>query len=120
MENAPIDTELPQSFCDAFTTLFNGLSLLSKGETAPASATDGEDSTVPDGDLESLLRQLQQMLTQGDPEARQLLGPLKRLLSEPKQLEQLKQIRAQLDNYDFDNALLNLKELSATLTGKKR
>lgn len=118
-DDESIEAELPRSFRDAFTTLFNGLSILSE-ENPPISATDKKQATAPDDDPENLLRQLRQMLTQGDPEARQLLEQLGRLLSGPTQQEQLKQIRTQLDDYDFDNALLNLNKLTANLTGKAR
>ncbi len=118
-EEVPSNVKIPRSFLDAFTTLFKGLSILGEGSPS-ASVTNGEQATTPDDDPESLLRQLQQMLAQGDPEARQLLEPLERLLPEPAQREQLKLIRTQLDDYDFDGALLNLTMLSANFTGKRQ
>jgi ABC-type amino acid transport substrate-binding protein/DNA-binding response OmpR family regulator len=119
-EKAPRNVKIPQSFLDAFTTLFNGLSILLKEDDLTAPGTSGDQASRSDSTPESLLHQLQQMLAQGDPDARQLLEPLERLLPEPAQQEQLQQIRTQLDEYDFDGALRNLNMLSANLTGKRQ
>ncbi len=108
------EARLPQSFRDAFTTLFDGLSSLGEIEapTLPAAATD---EISPAGeDLDELLQRFRQMLSQGNPEAAHLLAPLERLLPGTVQLQQ---IRVQLNSYDFDGALQKLNELTSSLTG---
>ena len=111
------EARLPQSFRDAFATLFDGLSALQELEQPTAREADAEEMEAPDINLDERLRRLEQMLIEGNPEAMDLLVPVESLLPEPAQREQLKQITELLDGYDFDNALLELRELASTLVG---
>ncbi len=118
-QNELSDSRLPQSFRDAFHTLFDGLTAIQDREISQAS-TASLDDTLADDDLYALLQRLQHMLIEGNSEAATLLGPLEQLLTDTTQQKQLNQIGAQLENYEFDLALRILEELSATLTGDKR
>jgi polar amino acid transport system substrate-binding protein len=104
--------ELPQSFCLAFATLFDGLSVLQLPEESPASAAEDEDGGIVKGDLDELLSRLQRMLVEGSPEASALLVPIKKMLVDTAQQEQLDQIGVLLDKYEFDLALPLLKRIT--------
>ncbi len=110
------EARLPQSFRDAFSTLFDGLAVLQELEQ-PTAQEAGAGEEVPDISLDKLLRRLDQMLIEGNPEAADLLASIERLLPETEQREQLMRIAELLDSYDFDNALLKLRELASTLVG---
>jgi ABC-type amino acid transport substrate-binding protein/DNA-binding response OmpR family regulator len=110
------DVELPQSFRNAFATLFDGLSAL-RAPGKPIAAASVADATSGEDDLGDLLNRLQQMLIEGNPEAATLLAPLEKLLTDTEQREQLKQIGALLENYEFDFALPILRKITAELTG---
>lgn len=114
------DAVLPHSFRDAFVALFDGIDALQIDEAPPDVDSSGKDETLSDDDIDGLFNRLQRMLTEADPAATAILRILERQLTDSIQLEYLKQIGAQLDNYEFDLALLKLKELGATLTGDKR
>jgi ABC-type amino acid transport substrate-binding protein/DNA-binding response OmpR family regulator/anti-sigma regulatory factor (Ser/Thr protein kinase) len=111
------DVELPQSFRYAFTTLFDGLSTLGAPGKPAVSAAGAVDTTIGEGDLDDLLGRLQQMLIEGSPEATTLLGPLEKLLTDTEHREQLNQIGALLENYEFDFALPILRKITTKLTG---
>ncbi len=112
------DAKLPQAFRDAFNTLFDGLSMLH--EEDPQSAIEGvtRDNLLHE-DPNDLLERLQHMLTEGDSDAIKLLPRLEAMLVDTGQREQLQQISALLNNYEFDFALLKLKELATTISGDK-
>ncbi len=115
--NALSEARLPQSFRDAFATLFDGLAVLQELEQPTAQETGAGEMEAPNISIDELLRRLDQMLMEGNPEAIDLLAPIERLLPEAAQREQLKQIVELLGSYDFDNALLRLHELTSTLAG---
>jgi polar amino acid transport system substrate-binding protein len=113
------DVRLPQSFRDAFATLFEGLSKLQDLEASQVSEVETVHEDVPDQSLDELLHRLQQMLAEGNPQAVDLLAPLGQLLPDRAQQEQLQLIGGQLENYDFDSALLSLEKLSVNLAGNE-
>jgi polar amino acid transport system substrate-binding protein len=114
------NVKLPQSFLQAFTTLFNGLSALHVLEKTTGFAADVEDMPAGEGNLDDLLGRLQQMLIEGNPAATTLLGPLQKLLTDEEQLEYLNQVGALLENYEFDYALPILRKIIVKLTGESQ
>jgi polar amino acid transport system substrate-binding protein len=117
LEEKRQNVELPKSFRQAFTTLFDGLSALRVPEETTASTASINDTSVAEGDPEDLLKRLQQMLVEGNPEAKALLDPLERLLTSTEQREQLNRIGALLENYEFDLALPLIKRITEKQTG---
>lgn len=109
--------DLPIQFRNAFTTLFDGLSTLTATDELPTASVKDEGVGVADADLVSLLGDLRQMLTEGNPDAAVLLPALEPLLGDVAQHEQLKQVAIQISGYNFDEAQRTLDALSTTLTG---
>ncbi len=118
--NEPVKPVLSQSFRDAFNVLFDGIAALRDVEDGVDASHEVADDRLLEDDVDELLRRLQHMLTEGDTDAKTILELLERRLSDKAQLELIRQISGQLDNYEFDLALEQLGELSATLTGDKR
>ncbi len=106
--------DLPISFRDAFTTLFDGLATLPENEEPPAASVI-EGAGTADGDLHSLLRELRQMLIEGEPDAVKVLASIEQLLIDEAQQEQLTRIATQIGDYDFDGAKSTLDTLFVTL-----
>jgi polar amino acid transport system substrate-binding protein len=109
--------ELPQSFCLAFATLFDGLSVLQLPEENPELVDDAGGGILVEDNLDELLSRLQRMLVEGSPEATALLTPLKKMLVDTAQQEQLDQIGALLDKYEFDLALPIVKRITEKQKG---
>jgi len=103
---------LPETFREAFTTLFDGLAALPEEE---ARAADDAGCEAAEGDLEARLRHLRQMLIEGDPDARHVLVPLNRALRDREQREPLEQMAEQISDYDFDSAQQTLDLLMQKL-----
>jgi polar amino acid transport system substrate-binding protein len=117
LANELLDDELPQSFRDAFTSLFDGLAALHAVNQSQSTGDEDGETTTAYGNPEELLNQLEQLLTEGNPQAKTLLAPLGQLLTDERQREQLKQVGLQLEDYEFDLALDAVKEISSTLAG---
>lgn len=113
-------TDLPTSFREAFATLFTGLTVLRQNQELPVASAGEVESDIAGGDFNGLLCQLQQMLTEGEPDAVKVLAPLKRILTNAWQQEQLTRIAAQIGDYNFDGAKQTLDALSTTMTGNKK
>ncbi len=106
--------DLPASFCEVFTTLFDGLAGLSFSESNTATM---EESINAEGNIEELLQQLRQSLLEGDPDALKRVVQLEGRLSDPADQQRLKQVAAQIAEYDFDAAQQTLDNMSITRTG---
>lgn len=111
------DIDLPASFRAAFTTVFDGMIAMQQNEEPAATSMHDKGSGAADDNVGGLLDKLQPMLTEGEPDAINVLIQLERLLSDEAQLEQLNRIAMQIDNYDFDGALRSLNRLSTKLKG---
>ena len=107
---------LPQEFRDAYTILFDGLAKLEAGkEPALTTMTDPHSVRTANDDLESLLRQLGQLLREGDPEGAKMLRKIERRLPNPSLRENVRRLADQIESYDFDQALDTLAILSNEL-----
>ena len=106
--------DLPESFRNAFTTLFDGLVALQENAADTAEMAESADA---EGNSEELLQQLRQLLAEGDPDAMKMVVQLERLMPDSTAQQQLKQIAAQINEYDFDTAQRTLESLSTKQTG---
>lgn len=82
----PCDTRLPESFHDAFKTLFSGLSVLQNDMYMSDSVENFKASGAMHDDINQLLNRLRHMFAEGDTEARKLLPKLDQLLAGTEQL----------------------------------
>ncbi len=119
VEKEAVEVRLPNSFDKAFNALLNGLSMLLHDKKSVPSIAAEDAQVVPEGDRDDLFMQLQQMLREGNPDARKLLKQLEQFALETNQQKHLEQINARLNEYDFDNALLLLEELISDMTGTR-
>ncbi|EXJ13478.1 transporter substrate-binding domain-containing protein [Imhoffiella purpurea] len=107
-------SELPEAFVEAFTILVTGLASLEGGEIRRETVTQAPRSATPE-QLDGLLRRLERLLEEGDPQAKDLISELEAALSDSGHPESLRRLGEQIDAYDFDLAQETLAALSAEL-----
>ncbi|MCF6282849.1 MAG: transporter substrate-binding domain-containing protein [Candidatus Polarisedimenticolaceae bacterium] len=108
-EIAPSDG-LPESFTSAFNQLFESLSLFVE-ETMQQHDKSSEQTELSSDELINVLKSLSAMIKDGNPDA---LEPLKEIKAAKGALQVnslLKNLKSQVENYDFDMADSTLKQL---------
>jgi ABC-type amino acid transport substrate-binding protein/DNA-binding response OmpR family regulator/HPt (histidine-containing phosphotransfer) domain-containing protein len=114
--NGDIDGQggLPEEFVGAFKKLLLGLTDLVEdtGQKNVEKTVVAETTTK---NKESLFARLNQLLTEGNPEAKDLMAELEAALPAMELRESLQTLAEQIDNYDFDKAQQTLAGLSEYL-----
>ncbi|WP_078118624.1 transporter substrate-binding domain-containing protein [Thiosocius teredinicola] len=110
---------LPKDFREAFTRLFGGLTRLGSSDEPPVANAAAEAGDAQEQDVGALLRQLEQSLSEGDPEAVRLVRALDRAIADPAIRTQLEQIIAFIESYEFDEAVTVLSTVSQSLLEKQ-
>ncbi len=100
--------DIPTTFRDTFSTLFDGLASVQENEEPDTKEIEERGNGKANAAL--LLQQLKTMLNEGDPDALKVVTQLERVLT-GKQQEQLKQMATQIDEYNFDDAQQTLNTL---------
>ncbi len=118
LENAIInkqagsDVRLSDAFCAAFGELFASLATLAGDLPSVQQKTATQPVELSQGELKQLLEKLSIMLEEGNPDAAGILNTIKAGLNNIGLDEQLTTLQAQIENYDFDEAALTLKQLA--------
>lgn len=110
-----IGNKLPAAFRGAFTVLFDGLAQLQQSEQPATTST----VDVSGSDLSELLGQLRQALREGDSDAIKFVTALEPLINDKEMQPQLRQLKNEIDEYDFDSALTRLEQISTVLAGSE-
>jgi len=108
-------SEIPTSFRAAFKALFQGLASLQQApQQHPFPAT--EEHPIEPADLDALYLAIDELLDEGDPEAKKLLVKINAAHKNSAEQDILKCLSDQIDNYEFDQARETLRALSANKT----
>ncbi len=100
-------------FHDAFAELFSGLQLFLESSRERTAQVDATGSQAADAvDAERLIQALDQMLTEGNPEAKRLFLSISEALSSEETQALMEQLSTQIREYDFDLARATLAALS--------
>lgn len=109
---------LPGDFTQAFSRLFGGLAKL-EGASAALTEEDVSDAKILDGDMEDLIKQLEQLLTEGDPDAAGMAKSMGNMVADEGVRDQLNQIVKYVQSYEFDEAIAALSTVSQSLLEKQ-
>jgi polar amino acid transport system substrate-binding protein len=110
---------LPDAFCQAFDELFNGLrsylGALPPPHPSPLAATA---ATPTDSEINKLITTLDNMLAEGNPDAKGLFQTLDKMLEQQDISELTSRLAQQIRDYDFDLAKETLAALSDHLRNR--
>ena len=112
---ADLPAALPEAFVSAFSTLLSGLTQLEQQADTRA-MPEQESADLKSIDSKALLHHLEQLLEEGDPQAKELIPQLQTALPQRALKDTLQQLGELVDSYDFDRAQEQLVLLSKILT----
>ncbi len=109
------DIRLSEAFCAAFTELFASLARFADNAPSAQQKTAPNRTELSHNQLKQLLKKLSILLEDGNPDAAGTLKKIAAGLNRSSLDEQLATLQEQIKNYDFDEAVLALKQLTARL-----
>ena len=108
------DDGLPKAFCSAFSELFESLAHFT-GESDRCQPETSKRTKLSPADVRNLLENLSIMLDEGCTEAAGALSEIKAGLMDSRLDERFATLQEQIENYDFDEASIILKQLITKL-----
>jgi polar amino acid transport system substrate-binding protein len=110
---------VPNAFRHAFDELFNGLRSYLEASPSPGSEPLADTAATPsDTEIDQLISTLDDMLAQGNPDAKGLCQRLNKMLEQQDTSELTSRLAQQIRDYDFDLARETLAALSGHLRNR--
>ncbi len=109
---------LIEQLCESANTVFEGLaSCVSQWEKAGQEIEAGQEKGfISISEIGGILRKMFRLLQEGDSEAGLLLQPMAAFArTEPEIARQIDSLRGQIDDYEFDEALVTLNQIAGWL-----
>ncbi len=109
---------LIEELCESAKTVFEGLdSCVSQWEKAGQEIEAGQEKeSISISEIGGILRKMSRLLQEGDSEAGLLLQPMAAFArTEPEIAGQIDSLRGQIDDYEFDEALVTLNRIAGWL-----
>ncbi|MBL3590622.1 MAG: transporter substrate-binding domain-containing protein [gamma proteobacterium endosymbiont of Lamellibrachia anaximandri] len=109
---------LIEQLCESANTVFEGLaSCVSQWEKAGQEIEAGQKKEfISISEIGGILRKMSRLLQEGDSEAGLLLQPMTAFArTEPEIARQIDSLRGQIDDYEFDEALVTLNQIAGWL-----